>query len=279
MDTELLKTFLEVNRTRHFGRAADILCVTPSAVSARIRLLENQLGADLFIRERNNIGLTAAGERLLAHAGNLLKALEKARLDVALGSARQQLVIASTPGVWDNLALDWSAELWASEPRLSLRLEVMNTAALRDALERGVVDLSLSLDSPGGNSLAVQPVGELALRLYSSTGGQTAEQALADHYILIDWGSVFMSQHAGWFPQAPLPRARVSTERLALGLLHHAPGAAYLAEGHAAEAVAAGTLFAVEDAPRLSLPVYAAWRQDTHLGEAIRQVLARIPPQ
>ncbi|SUC17946.1 transcriptional regulator HdfR [Proteus mirabilis] len=44
MDTELLKTFLEVSKTRHFGRAAESLYLTQSAVSFRIRQLETQLG-------------------------------------------------------------------------------------------------------------------------------------------------------------------------------------------------------------------------------------------
>jgi LysR family transcriptional regulator, flagellar master operon regulator len=44
VDTELLKTFLEVSRTRHFGRAAESLYLTQSAVSFRIRQLENQPG-------------------------------------------------------------------------------------------------------------------------------------------------------------------------------------------------------------------------------------------
>lgn len=48
MDTELLKTFLEVSRTRHFGRAAEALYLTQSAVSFRIRQLENQLGVNLL---------------------------------------------------------------------------------------------------------------------------------------------------------------------------------------------------------------------------------------
>ena len=40
MDIDLLRTFLEVYRTRHFGRTAENLYLTQSAVSARIRLLE-----------------------------------------------------------------------------------------------------------------------------------------------------------------------------------------------------------------------------------------------
>ena len=71
MDTELLKTFLEVSRTRHFGRAAEALYLTQSAVSFRIRQLENQLGVNLFTRHRNNIRLTPAGEKTASVCGDI----------------------------------------------------------------------------------------------------------------------------------------------------------------------------------------------------------------
>ncbi|KKK52296.1 hypothetical protein LCGC14_3106360, partial [marine sediment metagenome] len=44
MDIDLLKTFVEVVRTRHFGKAAENLYITQSAVSFRIRQLEQGLG-------------------------------------------------------------------------------------------------------------------------------------------------------------------------------------------------------------------------------------------
>ncbi len=72
MDSELLRTFLEVSKTRHFGRAAESLYLTQSAVSFRIRQLETQLGTSLFTRHRNNIRLTAAGERLVPYAESLM---------------------------------------------------------------------------------------------------------------------------------------------------------------------------------------------------------------
>lgn len=72
MDTELLKTFLEVSRTRHFGKAAESLYLTQSAVSFRIRQLENQVGTELFTRHRNNIQLTPAGQTLVPYAENLM---------------------------------------------------------------------------------------------------------------------------------------------------------------------------------------------------------------
>ncbi|HEY5717214.1 MAG TPA: LysR family transcriptional regulator, partial [Motiliproteus sp.] len=48
VDTALLRTFLEVQKTRHFGRAAEQLYLTQSAVSFRIRQLEELLGVKLF---------------------------------------------------------------------------------------------------------------------------------------------------------------------------------------------------------------------------------------
>ncbi|WP_306518920.1 LysR family transcriptional regulator [Rheinheimera sp.] len=79
MDTELLKTFLEVQKTRHFGKAAENLYLTQSAVSFRVRQLEQSLGVILFSRFRNNIQLTAAGELLLPHAQAVLAAIQTAK--------------------------------------------------------------------------------------------------------------------------------------------------------------------------------------------------------
>lgn len=79
MDTELLKTFLEVQKTGHFGKAAEHLYLTQSAVSFRIRQLEQNLGTSLFHRSRNNIQLTQAGETLLPYALSVVQALSTAR--------------------------------------------------------------------------------------------------------------------------------------------------------------------------------------------------------
>ena len=93
MDTELLKTFLEVERTRHFGRAAENLYLTQAAISSRIRQLENTLGVSLFNRHRNNINLTPAGERLKPHAEAIMTSWSRALQESALGSD-QSLQIA-----------------------------------------------------------------------------------------------------------------------------------------------------------------------------------------
>ena len=56
---QCLLTFETLARLRHAGRAADELCVTPSAVSHRIRQLESHVGLKLF--GRCDFNLTADG--------------------------------------------------------------------------------------------------------------------------------------------------------------------------------------------------------------------------
>lgn len=92
MDTELLRTFLEVNKTRHFGRASENLYLTQAAVSARVKQLESQLGVPLFIRARNNIQLTIEGERLVPHAETILLAWSRVKQDVALKPEQKQQI-------------------------------------------------------------------------------------------------------------------------------------------------------------------------------------------
>ncbi|WP_201314061.1 LysR substrate-binding domain-containing protein [Dyella sp. EPa41] len=60
-----LRTFEAVSRLRGFAPAAHELHLTASAVSHQIRALESFFGARVFQRNRHDVSLTPAGERLL----------------------------------------------------------------------------------------------------------------------------------------------------------------------------------------------------------------------
>jgi len=63
-----VEAFLGVARHLSFRKAATELGVTPSAISQAIRVLEERVGAALFMRTTRSVGLTEAGERFLARA-------------------------------------------------------------------------------------------------------------------------------------------------------------------------------------------------------------------
>ncbi|MBF0373593.1 MAG: transcriptional regulator GcvA [Alphaproteobacteria bacterium] len=60
-----LRAFEAAARHRSFTRAADELCVTPGAVSRAIKALEEDLGRALFLRHRDGLALTEAGQGYL----------------------------------------------------------------------------------------------------------------------------------------------------------------------------------------------------------------------
>lgn len=86
MDTDLLVTFLAVERTGNLTRAAGLLGLTQPAVSGQIARLEAQFGADLFHRVARGVVPTEAGCALRPIAEDVLRRLTDA--DVALAALR-----------------------------------------------------------------------------------------------------------------------------------------------------------------------------------------------
>lgn len=64
LDLRDLKTFLHLAESRHFGRSARAMHVSPSTLSRQIQRLEDDLGQPLFVRDNRTVTLTEAGEEL-----------------------------------------------------------------------------------------------------------------------------------------------------------------------------------------------------------------------
>ena len=83
MDAADLRIFAAVARTGSMSKAASELGTVQSNVTARIRALEERLGAELFERTNRGATLTAAGLRLRPYADRVAGLLEDARRAVA----------------------------------------------------------------------------------------------------------------------------------------------------------------------------------------------------
>src|SRR6185437_1999408 len=89
MDIADLRIFETVARFATMNGAARELHTVQSNVSARIRLLEQSVGARLFRRHSRGVALTAAGERLLPYAARMMQLVEEARRAVIDDGAPQ----------------------------------------------------------------------------------------------------------------------------------------------------------------------------------------------
>ncbi|HUZ45416.1 MAG TPA: LysR family transcriptional regulator [Terriglobia bacterium] len=83
MDYDQLASFLEVARLQSFSRAAEKIYRTQPAISAQVRLLEQECGEKLFDRSGKKVLLTPAGEILLRYAEKLLELQKEALQTIA----------------------------------------------------------------------------------------------------------------------------------------------------------------------------------------------------
>ncbi len=272
MDIELLKTFLEVNNVRHFGQAADSLCLTQAAVSSRIRQLETILGVRLFIRDRNNIQLTEAGERLVSHAETLLLGWSKASREVALQSDQlSQIEIGVSNGLWSEALSKKVGILHQCYSSMLFNFDVDSFDALMQKLLARKLDMAISCDSPSVSDLKATSLGSLSLILMSSDGACVAE-ALAKNYVYIDWGRAFAMFHARRFSESVQSVMRTNSELIALDFIQESGGAAYFPKHREGILMNQG-LVAVTDAPVFKRSIKAVYRVNSERIDLINQVL------
>jgi len=100
-DPQLLATFLAVEQTGSFTRAAARLGIQQPTVSQHIRRLESQVGRTLVLRDTHSVSLTADGEAMIGFARNILAASEEAAAYFSGDRPRGRLRI----GMSDDLAL------------------------------------------------------------------------------------------------------------------------------------------------------------------------------
>jgi len=97
MDIRQLKAFVAIAESGTFTAGAGRVHVTQAAISMQIRQLENETGAQLFVRAPRKVILTEAGERLLERAYVILREHDAALEEMAAltGAHRGRLRIGT----------------------------------------------------------------------------------------------------------------------------------------------------------------------------------------
>lgn len=147
MEFGQLRIFHAVAEEGSIARAAERLHRVPSNLSTRLRQLEEQLGVDLFLRERQRLQLSPAGKVLLDYAARLFALQEEARAavqggepvgDFALGSMYSTAAIHLPPRL---------AEYHRRYPAVNLQLQTAPSGELVESLLGGRLDAVL-VDGP-----------------------------------------------------------------------------------------------------------------------------------
>lgn len=145
MDLDWLKDFLALAEHGNFSRAADARHVTQPAFSRRIRALEEWIGTSLFVRSAQGAALTPAGVHLRPMAGDMLRALDRARRETQAAGDPQtaSLIFAATHALSFTFFPEWIRRQASESPFGAVNLISDSMAACEQTMLSGEVHFLL----------------------------------------------------------------------------------------------------------------------------------------
>lgn len=248
MDLNLAKTFLTVVYCGSFALAAERLYVSQTTVTARIKNLEEQLGARLFVRSAAGVSLAPAGERFIPHAQQLLATWQDALRTMSEQEGGVPLRLAAETSLWQPWLARWLSALREMQPGLNMQVSVGPSEQLLDQLESGHLDILLS------HQVRYRPLLQVRL-LMEETLVLVRHVQQPEPWLQTDWGEAFRQQFELAFPAQEV-QIRSNVGQLALQLLLEQGGSGYFRSQVVAPWLAGGQLLRVAGAPEFSLPLY-----------------------
>ncbi|MBQ8568039.1 MAG: LysR family transcriptional regulator [Oscillospiraceae bacterium] len=147
MEIRNLRTFLQVAERKSFTQAAHALNYTQSTVSAQIKQLENEIGAQLFERIHHKVILTEKGELLLKHAYKIINILEEINsTDTNSDDCEGIVRFAMAPSVCNFMMGKTYMTFHKMYPNIRVNILEANTEDMLDMLDRNDVDLIFTVD-------------------------------------------------------------------------------------------------------------------------------------
>jgi LysR family transcriptional regulator, glycine cleavage system transcriptional activator len=162
----LITAFEASARLLSFTAAAKELALTQSAVSRQIRALEEQVGVDLFVRERQTIRLTPAGKSYARDIRDVLRRLSAASLNLRANPNGGTLNLAILPTFGTRWLAPRLPAFLASNPGISINLA---THLVEFDFRREPLDAAIHFGSPnwpGTHSMSL--LGETVIPMASA---------------------------------------------------------------------------------------------------------------
>lgn len=169
MELKQLEYFLTVSKLKSFTLAAEQMYVSQPGVTTAIKRLEEELGIQLFIRNKKNAALTAEGRVFFNHIEIIMNDVSKAITSVTelknLNNGNIRIGLSPVTGV--SVLTFILAKFHALYPSLSLTFIEDGSLQLQKQLEEGLIDFAI-ISIAGKDSLDIldiQPLGQQELRI------------------------------------------------------------------------------------------------------------------
>jgi DNA-binding transcriptional LysR family regulator len=148
LDLEAVQAFVLTADLKSFTRAAEALDTTQSAVSLKIKRLENELGRRLLERTPRLVRLSADGDAFLGRARTLVAAHQEAV--GCFGVEQRRLVVGISHHIVGSELPILLKRMSLAEPRLVLEMRVSTSRDVLSDFDRGVLDAAIVLRHDNG---------------------------------------------------------------------------------------------------------------------------------
>jgi DNA-binding transcriptional LysR family regulator len=151
-----LESFLAVMEERHFGRAAQRLCLSQPALSRNIQQLEVALGIRVFERHSRKVVLSPAGEVLVGEARAVQESVSRLqnRVRFALDGRAGRLTVAYIDFALGGILPDVLQRYRQNFPEVEIQLVRVATDVQREGLLSGDLDVGFLLGQFKAPSIA-----------------------------------------------------------------------------------------------------------------------------
>jgi DNA-binding transcriptional LysR family regulator len=223
LDIDLLRCFATVADQSGFTAAGALLGLTQSAVSLKIKRLEDLLRKRVFDRTSRRLALTADGEVLLVYARRLLSLNDEAVRRMIAPPVRGHVRL----GVADHFVPQHLAPILARfariYPDVQLEVEVGRSHELRAACERGALDLVIGKRREGetvGTPIWTENLAWVGSRdVPASHWGQEAGRNAPLPLAMLPPGCMFRDRALATLSRANIPHEIVYTSASLLGVI------------------------------------------------------------
>lgn len=185
MDLRQLRTFRSVAELGSLSKAADRLRTTQPGLSRQIKLLEQELRVQLFVRNGRGMLLTSAGRMLLDRTEGLVRRIEQVRDDIKStgGNPSGRVVLGLVPTVSAVLAGKLAHRVLTQFPDISLGIVESYGGHLVEWLHRGEMDLAVTYGPAIDLHLSAQSIGREDMAVVGPPGSGLKARRKVD----LDW--------------------------------------------------------------------------------------------
>ncbi|MBR2712720.1 MAG: LysR family transcriptional regulator [Bacilli bacterium] len=143
INLELYKTFYYVAKNKNISRAANELLISQPAISKSIKTLEEQLNTSLFIRKRDGMELTEAGEALYKKVKDAMELISSAENDLEVITSMESgaINIGASRAIIQNFLMPYIKEFHKKYPKINVRIFPEKTSELVDKSKKGIIDV------------------------------------------------------------------------------------------------------------------------------------------